>query len=67
MNESLSDQFTKTDDEAGLLKPVISDLLRTIPDAWAEFDPDSLTVLKSSATALTRSCRIFGTKWVVAL
>jgi hypothetical protein len=52
VNESLSDQFTKTDDEAGLLKPVISDLLRTIPDAWAEFNPDSLTVLQSSTLLL---------------
>ena len=38
--------------EADLLKPAIAELLRTIPESWAEFDLDRLTVVQDRALFL---------------
>ncbi len=38
--------------EADLLKPAIAELLRTIPESWAEFDLDRLTVIQDNALFL---------------
>jgi hypothetical protein len=39
----------KTDAEVELLKPAIAELLRTIPETWAECNLDSLTPIQTSA------------------
>jgi hypothetical protein len=51
-DENVSERLPQTDDEASVLKPVIADLLRTIPETWTEFDADALTAVQSNALFL---------------
>ncbi|MEX0937366.1 MAG: winged helix-turn-helix domain-containing protein [Pirellulales bacterium] len=50
--ESVSARLPTTKIEAAALRPVISDLLQSIPATWAEFDFDKLTALQSKALFL---------------
>ena len=46
-DENVSERLPRSDAEADLLKPVIANLLRTIPDTWVEFDHDSLSAVQA--------------------
>jgi len=50
--ENVSEQLPKTDAEADLLKPAIAELLRTIPETWAEVDLAALTANQDTALFL---------------
>ncbi len=50
--EFMAERLPRTDTEADLLKPAIAELLRTIPESWAEFDLDRLTVIQDNALFL---------------
>jgi hypothetical protein len=63
--ENVSERLPQTDAEADILKPAIAGLLRTIPETWAEFEPDKLTATESTALFLLgatglveRRCRL---------
>lgn len=51
-DENVSSQLPKSDAEAEFLKPAIADLLRTIPETWAEFDQDALSAIQARALFL---------------
>ncbi len=51
-DENVSERLPRSDAEADLLKPVIANLLRTIPDTWVEFDHDSLSAVQARALFL---------------
>ncbi len=46
------EQLPKTDTEADLLKPVLAEFLRTIPEIWVEFELDRLTAIQENALFL---------------
>ena len=48
----MAERLPRTDAEADLLKSAIAELLRTIPETWAEFDLDRLTVIQDNALFL---------------
>ncbi len=48
----MAERLPRTDAEADLLKPAIAELLRIIPETWAEFDLDRLTVVQDRALFL---------------
>jgi len=50
--EIMAERLPQTDAEASLLKAAIAELLRTIPETWAEFDFDRLTVIQNNALFL---------------
>jgi hypothetical protein len=50
--EIMAERLPRTDAEASLLKAAIAELLRTIPETWAEFDLDRLTVIHNNALFL---------------
>jgi len=50
--EVVSKTFPKTAAEADLLKPVIVDLLRTIPETWTECDPNETSSKERAASLL---------------
>jgi len=52
IDENVSERLPKTDDEIELLKPAIAELLRTIPETWAEFNHDALTAIQANALFL---------------
>lgn len=51
-DENVSERLPKDDADADLLKPAIANLLRVIPETWAEFNIDSLTAIQSDALFL---------------
>ena len=52
VNENVSERLPITDAEANLLKPVIAELLQTIPEIWEEFALNALTFLQNNALFL---------------
>ncbi len=48
----MAERLPRTDAEADLLKRAIAELLRTIPETWADFDLDRLTVIQDNALFL---------------
>ncbi len=50
--ENVSERLPQTDDETELLKLAIAELLRTIPETWAEFNHDALTAIQANALFL---------------
>ena len=54
----MAERLPRTDAEADLLKPAIAELLRTIPETWAEFDLDRLTVVQDNALFLLTAAGI---------
>jgi DNA-binding MarR family transcriptional regulator len=51
-SDDVARRLPKTDEEDELLKPAIADLLRTIPETWAEYDPERLTHVQTNALIL---------------